>query len=242
MSGLAQWNTWRHLSRCYQDGRKEKHEDIIVHIGVFRNVLSVGNPRTHFRYFSSLREMQGERSSKGVTVEMQFSVHVYKARNDWPVLCSGNVKRFYFGGDKFLSRSGHRSCSAVFVIRLSHDRSLPGPFQFITTILGHHATKESQNVCWNFFLGGGGWSGTESTVSEATTGLLYQPWMMSVEKLVERLAGEAEVLGEMPQCRFVYHKSHMSRPGPPRGNRRLTAWTTARPKSSLASCIWDPSE
>jgi hypothetical protein len=31
-----------------------------------------------------------------------------------------------------------------------------------------------------------------------------------MEKLVERLAGETEVLGEnLPQCRFVHHKSHM---------------------------------
>jgi hypothetical protein len=46
--------------------------------------------------------------------------------------------------------------------------------------------------------------------------------MVFVEKLVEwRLAGETEVLGEnLPQRRFVHHKSHMTRPGlepgPPR--------------------------
>jgi hypothetical protein len=33
---------------------------------------------------------------------------------------------------------------------------------------------------------------------------------MKMEKLVERLAGETEVLGEnLPQCRFVHHKPHM---------------------------------
>jgi hypothetical protein len=41
-----------------------------------------------------------------------------------------------------------------------------------------------------------------------------------MEKLVELLAGEAEVLGEnLPQCRFVNHKPHMlagREPGPPR--------------------------
>jgi hypothetical protein len=39
-----------------------------------------------------------------------------------------------------------------------------------------------------------------------------------VEKLVERgLAGETEVLWEnLPQRHFVHHKSHMTRPGPPR--------------------------
>jgi hypothetical protein len=42
--------------------------------------------------------------------------------------------------------------------------------------------------------------------------------MVIVEQLVEwRVAGETEVLGEnLPQHHFVYHKSHMTRPGPPR--------------------------
>jgi hypothetical protein len=44
--------------------------------------------------------------------------------------------------------------------------------------------------------------------------------MMSVEQSVECFAGESEVLGEnLPRCRFVHHKSHMTRhglePGPP---------------------------
>jgi hypothetical protein len=43
---------------------------------------------------------------------------------------------------------------------------------------------------------------------------------MMMEKLVELLAGGTEVLGEnLPQYRFVHHKSHMlpgSEPGPPR--------------------------
>jgi hypothetical protein len=54
----------------------------------------------------------------------------------------------------------------------------------------------------------------------ATNGLLCQPRViMMVEKLVERLAEETEVLGEnVPQCRFVHHKPHMlsgREPGPP---------------------------
>jgi hypothetical protein len=42
---------------------------------------------------------------------------------------------------------------------------------------------------------------------------------MMMEKLVESLAGETEVLGEnLHQCRFVHHKPHMlpgHEPGPP---------------------------
>jgi hypothetical protein len=52
-------------------------------------------------------------------------------------------------------------------------------------------------------------------------GLLCQPRViMMMEKLVEWLAGESEVLGEnLDQCRFVHHKLHMlpvREPGPPR--------------------------
>jgi hypothetical protein len=43
---------------------------------------------------------------------------------------------------------------------------------------------------------------------------------MMLEKLVECLAGETEVLGEnLPQCRFVHHRNYMlpgREPGPPR--------------------------
>jgi hypothetical protein len=51
-------------------------------------------------------------------------------------------------------------------------------------------------------------------------GVLCQPRViMLMEKLVEWLTGETEVLGEnLPQCRFVHHKPHMlagREPGPP---------------------------
>jgi hypothetical protein len=43
---------------------------------------------------------------------------------------------------------------------------------------------------------------------------------MTIEKLVELLAGENKVLGEnLPQCRYAHHKSHMlpeREPGTPR--------------------------
>jgi hypothetical protein len=56
--------------------------------------------------------------------------------------------------------------------------------------------------------------------------------IMMIEKLVEWLAGETEVLEENPpHWRFVRHKTHM--PARTRtlatavGSRRLTAWATA---------------
>jgi hypothetical protein len=74
----------------------------------------------------------------------------------------------------------------------------------------------------NFFLicivGGG--IKVHSTM-RPLNGLLCQPQViMIMEKSVEWLAGETEVLGEnLPQCRFVHHKPHMlpvREPGPPR--------------------------
>jgi hypothetical protein len=52
-------------------------------------------------------------------------------------------------------------------------------------------------------------------------GLLCQPRVIMVmEKSVEWLTGDTEVLGEnLPQCRFIHHKPHMlpvSEPVPPR--------------------------
>jgi hypothetical protein len=68
-------------------------------------------------------------------------------------------------------------------------------------------------------VGGGVQLGPLGTA--VTNGLLCQPRViMMMEELVEWLAGEPEVLGEnLPQCRFVHHKSHMlpgREPRPPR--------------------------
>jgi hypothetical protein len=51
--------------------------------------------------------------------------------------------------------------------------------------------------------------------------------MMSVKQSVEcELAEETEVLAEnLPECHFVYHKSHVTRPGLEPG---LTAWAMSR--------------
>jgi hypothetical protein len=44
----------------------------------------------------------------------------------------------------------------------------------------------------------------------ATNGLLCQPRVIMMEKLVEWLAGEPKYSGEnLPQCCFVHHKPHM---------------------------------
>jgi hypothetical protein len=66
------------------------------------------------------------------------------------------------------------------------------------------------------------------------TGLLCQPWViMMMEKLVEWLPGETEVLGEnLPQCRFVPPQTPQAARTRTRavavGSQRLTAWATAR--------------
>jgi hypothetical protein len=60
-------------------------------------------------------------------------------------------------------------------------------------------------------------------------GLLCQPRVIMVmEKSVEWLAGETEVLGEnLPQCRFIHHKPHTlpgREPGPPRWEASVKMW------------------
>jgi hypothetical protein len=70
---------------------------------------------------------------------------------------------------------------------------------------------------WGFCIVGGGIK-VHLTLRPLNV-LLCQPWViMIMEKSVEWLAGETEVLGEnLPQCRSVHHKSHMlsiREPGP----------------------------
>jgi hypothetical protein len=77
-----------------------------------------------------------------------------------------------------------------------------------------------------------------------TNDLLCQPRLiMMMEKLVEWLARETEVLGENPpQCRFVHNKHHMlseREPGPPRWEARTNRLScgTALDLSKLVSCL-----
>jgi hypothetical protein len=70
-------------------------------------------------------------------------------------------------------------------------------------------------------VGGGGAIIQLGPISTAATNRPIVPgaMIMTMEKLVEWLAGEIEVLEKiLPQCRFVYHKPHMlpgREPGPP---------------------------
>jgi hypothetical protein len=68
-------------------------------------------------------------------------------------------------------------------------------------------------------VGGGVQLGPRGTVA-TNRPIVPARVIMMMEKLVEWLAGETEVLGEnLPQCRFVHHKPHMlprREPGPPR--------------------------
>jgi hypothetical protein len=67
---------------------------------------------------------------------------------------------------------------------------------------------------------GGGESNWIHSALRPPIGLLCQPWVIMMEKLVEWLAEETEVLGEnLSQRCFVHHKPHMlpgCKPGPPR--------------------------
>jgi hypothetical protein len=51
------------------------------------------------------------------------------------------------------------------------------------TALMHQCLRMRSSIHSVSFLGG--WNGTESIITEATIGLLYQPRMMSVEQSVE---------------------------------------------------------
>jgi hypothetical protein len=74
-----------------------------------------------------------------------------------------------------------------------------------------------------FFLFLGGWGGTETTITEAITGLLYRPLMMDDDECgaIGRMLrkGTEGLQWNLPYCRFV-QKPHMTwpglEPGPPR--------------------------
>jgi hypothetical protein len=90
-------------------------------------------------------------------------------------------------------------------------------------------------IIFFIFLMGRDWA---HLVLRPLFGLLYQPQMIDDGDCGAvggmRIGRETEVLGEnLPQCRFVHHKSHMTWPGARTraaavGSRRLTAWAMAR--------------
>jgi hypothetical protein len=62
----------------------------------------------------------------------------------------------------------------------------------------------------NYFLPFLGWRGTKSTITEATTGLLYQSPMMMVNDdecgEIGRMIGKENLF----HCSFAHHKFHMA--------------------------------
>jgi hypothetical protein len=84
------------------------------------------------------------------------------------------------------------------------------------------------------YRGGGVESSWVQSALQPLIGLLCQSRVIMMEKLVEWLAGETEVFGEnLPQCRFVDHKTRMPARKRTRaaavGSQRLTAWPMTRP-------------
>jgi hypothetical protein len=121
-------------------------------------------------------------------------------------------------------------------------------------VLACGTRAQSLSESFSFFWGGGGlwihyyWS---HYLAYCTSSRLLM--MMSVEQLVEWLAGKPEIFGEnLPQCHLVHHKSHMIWTGARTRAaavwiRALTAWAMARPgvfqlhpvKPTDMLCYWE---
>jgi hypothetical protein len=75
----------------------------------------------------------------------------------------------------------------------------------------HNQYNHHADLMVFLFGGGGGWNGTGYTITEATTGQLYQSPNIIVNYRPKAWRGKNDVLGEiLPQRRFVHHKSHMT--------------------------------
>jgi hypothetical protein len=131
-------------------------------------------------------------------------------------------------------------------LNLSHSPSTTTTIRHCQ-LVKHSVTSESQSFSLLFF--GVGWNGNESTITEATTGLLYQHLMMDDDecKAVGGIIGRGNrstrrrpapvqlcppqipqfaLSTTNPTIRFVHHKSHITRPnlepGPPRWKVQVT--------------------
>jgi hypothetical protein len=141
--------------------------------------------------------------------------------NEFKQVCGyTNLKHYCYWGKKF--QVTHLSWECNYCISQETPmffRCLIFIKQFVQLVLctSQYALFDMhhQTVTWIFIvfflicIVGGGIK-VHSTL-QPLNGLLYQPRVtMIMEKSVEWLAGETEVLGEnLPQCRFVHHKPHM---------------------------------
>jgi hypothetical protein len=134
----------------------------------------------------------------------------------------------YFFLTVFITSSSRRYSASILKVSLDSLRKK------LSTWLCPSAMTSHFSFFFVGIVGGGVQLGLLDTA--ATNGLLCRPRViMMMEKLVEWLAGETEVLLEnLPQYRFVHHKPHMlpgREPGPPRwkpATNRLSYGTACR--------------
>jgi hypothetical protein len=148
----------------------------------------------------------------------------------WSRGCSGNFNEIHKLLSKVLRCFGLRLTFMDVTLKLQMSRK--NPYRMAATVQDVYLMRlctflisavQLEELLWCIFfyicIVGGGIK-VHSTL-RPLNGLLCQPRViMIMEKSVEWLAVETEVLGEnLPQCRFVHHKPHMlpvREPGPPR--------------------------
>jgi hypothetical protein len=161
----------------------------------------------HF-YFLFMTVIFFAPSSSSIEIRFIFCLMCYYALNIYLLFYKSNIMLL---GWSFLHK--RRSLISHSIVRNIHIFYSQSNMIIVFHLLSYSIKKFK--IC---IVGGG--IKVHSTL-RPLNGLLCHPRViMIMEKSVEWLARETEVLGEnLPQCRFVHHKPHMlpvREPGPPR--------------------------